>query len=662
MSKALLVTILLFITSIVGLSGQTSGTWALTGNGNCSATGSCTGSNMAGGGGIGAISYVADGAGSNNWGEGSLAAAQTNGDYYQFDLTATDNITISSIALSTKYNNGTAGSAAVFVSVNGGAYNQVGATFTLSTTHTTRTFNTLNYGLLDNQVISVRVYAWGLSNNTKIFYTRNVVITAYTTSATDYFRSITNGNWNDVNTWESSPDGVNWYYATSYPTASASGVYINNGDTVTLTAAAACGNLTYNSGAITLGDYNLSINGTLSGTPYFNYTGSGVPSQTGTVSHVTATTTTPTSLPDTLNTLTVNPGTGNNVALPNDVTTTNLAFTAGGLDLNGNTLTLAGRDFALTSDDAVLTDLTVSLDTTTVNTYGGDSSIARTWTTTGAMSDTATVSLTYPESETAASTVKVWRRAVGDTGIWTLVGEFSVTDNGTTRTVDVTGITSLGGGTGYDWTISDIDQTLPVELSSFTAMITVQQFIRLDWVTQSETAVSGYYLYRNDTHDLASALRINAFISGTNTSQQTSYTFMDREAQTGYTYYYWLQSIDLNGEYEFHGPVSVVLPATDDYLPIIPMQTGLQQPYPNPFSGSAAISFGLVKSEKVDLIVVNVRGEVVRKLLSGTKNVGYHKVVWDGRDDNGKPVSSGVYFVKMTAGYLTSSRKLYLIK
>jgi hypothetical protein len=646
------------------LYSQTNGTWLLTSNGNCTATGYVTGSALTGGGGVGPISYGANGAYANNWTSNSLAQSITANDYFQFSLTTTANVSITTVSLYAMANHPNGALAAMYLSVDGGAYSQIGSQMSLlNGTETQFTISGLNSGILNGRNYSLRLYGWGLSAPNKLIYTRNVVIAGYWSNTSDYFRAINNWSWGNINTWESSPDGVNWYYASLYPTAGANTTTIQNGNVITLNLTAACGNLTYTSGSITLGNYNLTINGTLSGIPYFTYSGTGIPSQAGTVSHVTVTYPTPISLPGTLNTLVIDSGAGNTVIMPNSVTTTNLQFTAGSLNLNNYTLTLAGQDFALSSDNAVLSALGVSV-SGTVNTWGSNESIAHTWTTSGTFTDTLSVYLTYPGTLSSSAFMKVWSRDEGSAVNWTLVGTFPVTDNGSTRTVTVPHVLTLNGSTkgNLNWTISETDQTLPVELSTFLAVITPQNYIMLEWVTQSETNLSGYYLFKNMSNNLNTAERIDIFIPATNTSQETSYIFTDREAIPGFTWYYWLQHIELNGEIAFHGPVSIFLSNSDDYIPPIPLFTGLQEIFPNPFTSPVNISYDLNRESDVNIVIINSRGELVRKLLSANKSAGSYRAQWNGRDERGMSVASGVYFIRMVAGKNVSVKKVVLVK
>ena len=88
----------------------------------------------------------------------------------------------------------------------------------------------------------------------------------------------------------------------------------------------------------------------------------------------------------------------------------------------------------------------------------------------------------------------------------------------------------------------------------------------------------------------------------------------------------------------------------DDDSPTPPFKTNLRGSYPNPFNPTTTIEYSLEKKTKVTLVVYDVSGQRVRTLLSGkTVEEGLHRVNWDGKDDKGKQLSSGVYFCKFLA-------------
>ena len=84
--------------------------------------------------------------------------------------------------------------------------------------------------------------------------------------------------------------------------------------------------------------------------------------------------------------------------------------------------------------------------------------------------------------------------------------------------------------------------------------------------------------------------------------------------------------------------------------------------YPNPFNPSTTISFSTAKADPVQITIYNHRGQAVKTWNLETKAAGNHSVQWDGRDNNGLAVSSGVYFYRMFSGTYSSTRKMVLMK
>jgi len=83
---------------------------------------------------------------------------------------------------------------------------------------------------------------------------------------------------------------------------------------------------------------------------------------------------------------------------------------------------------------------------------------------------------------------------------------------------------------------------------------------------------------------------------------------------------------------------------------------------PNPFNPVTTVSYGLPERGHARLSVYNVSGRLVKVLADGVEDAGYHRVTWDGRDDRGVEVSSGVYFCRMEAAEFTASAKMVLLK
>jgi len=96
---------------------------------------------------------------------------------------------------------------------------------------------------------------------------------------------------------------------------------------------------------------------------------------------------------------------------------------------------------------------------------------------------------------------------------------------------------------------------------------------------------------------------------------------------------------------------------------VITLGTHLGSNYPNPFNPITTIEFITDNTEKnIELIIHNIRGQKVKTLINKKLDAGNHSVIWDGTDDTGKVVSSGVYFYKMNTGDYTSVKKMILMK
>ncbi len=93
-----------------------------------------------------------------------------------------------------------------------------------------------------------------------------------------------------------------------------------------------------------------------------------------------------------------------------------------------------------------------------------------------------------------------------------------------------------------------------------------------------------------------------------------------------------------------------------------PSEFTLQQNYPNPFNPSTTISFFMPQTKNVVLAVYDVNGREIRMLINGSQTAGNHAVRWDGSDNRGLSVSSGVYFYHMRAGDVVQSRKMLLVR
>lgn len=191
------------------------------------------------------------------------------------------------------------------------------------------------------------------------------------------------------------------------------------------------------------------------------------------------------------------------------------------------------------------------------------------------------------------------------------------------------------------------DPTVPVELSSFTATLTAQNFVKLTWVSQTETGMWGYRVYRAESADQASALLLTpTLIPATNTSTTQVYNLEDKDVEIGTTYWYWLEAVELTGAGQFYGqPVSVTVQG--EVPPVLPTASAMDNAYPNPFkqSASTSIDVRIKEGENGTVTIYNILGQAVKTFRVSQ---GTHKLTWNGQDARGNNCGSGIYFYKLS--------------
>ncbi len=208
----------------------------------------------------------------------------------------------------------------------------------------------------------------------------------------------------------------------------------------------------------------------------------------------------------------------------------------------------------------------------------------------------------------------------------------------------------------------DDSQTLPVELSTFGAFNYQGNSVMIQWITQSESNLDGYRIYRNNENTLNSAEMLDTFINGTNTSQPQAYSFIDKTLSGNGIYYYWIQMLDYDGSNSFYGPAIVEYADDFDHSVDIPLVTGLISIYPNPFNPTTTISYSLEFNSPVEVNIYNIKGQLVKSFDLGMQAQGFHKVVWNGESDSGNSLPSGIYFSKMKTQNKVDIKKIMLLK
>lgn len=95
---------------------------------------------------------------------------------------------------------------------------------------------------------------------------------------------------------------------------------------------------------------------------------------------------------------------------------------------------------------------------------------------------------------------------------------------------------------------------------------------------------------------------------------------------------------------------------------IVALKTELYGNYPNPFNPSTTINFSIEQNQQVELAIYNLKGQKVKQLVCDQVLAGQHSVIWNGKNNNGKSVSSGIYFYKLKTDNFEKTKKMILMK
>ena len=146
------------------------------------------------------------------------------------------------------------------------------------------------------------------------------------------------------------------------------------------------------------------------------------------------------------------------------------------------------------------------------------------------------------------------------------------------------------------------------------------------------------------------------------TSSET-YSFSDTDLPDATEVYYYLRQIDLDGSSARSEVIEVSLSSTLISQQVLPLANELRQNFPNPFNPETTISFDLDDHAIVSLHIYDVTGQVVRELISGQNfAAGRYEQLWDGKDNRGLAVGSGLYLYRIQSDKFTAMRKMVLLK
>jgi hypothetical protein len=250
-------------------------------------------------------------------------------------------------------------------------------------------------------------------------------------------------------------------------------------------------------------------------------------------------------------------------------------------------------------------------------------------------------------SGTAA--VTEFENAVNGSGSWYGLGIKGYTGSGNQRffygTWDFNGIDSR----------LDITYELQgVELTNFTATPGYEE-INIRWRVESEEDNIEWRILKAESKN--GDYEKIATIPGRGTEPTPKeYSYVDRNVTLGKTYYYKLADVDSWGKVVYHGPiVATVLKTTKSFK--------LLKYTPAPFTDKVTISYSIFNTIDVSLQIYSNSGSLVKSFIKREHSPGEYSVSWYGKDNSGKKVNSGVYFVRLTTSdNKTETKKVVYLK
>ncbi|MFX1518256.1 MAG: FlgD immunoglobulin-like domain containing protein, partial [Promethearchaeota archaeon] len=210
-------------------------------------------------------------------------------------------------------------------------------------------------------------------------------------------------------------------------------------------------------------------------------------------------------------------------------------------------------------------------------------------------------------------------------------------------------------GNADSWGNISLGPFLP-DLNSFTAL-PLEKEIKIMWSIGSCPEAVGINLYRSKFKNDGFIKINNELINIVNSDSQviTEYTFVDRDVVPKVEYFYKLEKVLKDGRTQFFSEMVSAMIISGFVL---------NQNYPNPFNSLTIINYDIDSEEPVvvSLCIYNVLGQKVKTLVQEEKSTGLYQIEWDGTDEKGNSVSSGVYFYVLKTDKNIDKKKMLLLK
>ena len=206
------------------------------------------------------------------------------------------------------------------------------------------------------------------------------------------------------------------------------------------------------------------------------------------------------------------------------------------------------------------------------------------------------------------------------------------------------------------------DVPVAAELASFASQITVDDNVLLQWGVASQSNNLGWEIFRS-TDNRVFAKVSDLIVGEGNSDEFSSYSYTDGNLPITDVLYYYLNQIDLDGTTSRSQVIEVLFSPTAVSQQALPLVNSLKQNYPNPFNPETTISYDLSGESVVTLTIYDISGQVIRTMVNNqAMSAGQYKSVWDGRDESGIKVASGVYFYQLHTGDFVAKKKMTLLQ
>ncbi len=259
------------------------------------------------------------------------------------------------------------------------------------------------------------------------------------------------------------------------------------------------------------------------------------------------------------------------------------------------------------------------------------------------------------------------------TSQWEIAGTGSQDIDAVNDVITVNGLTTeLARFSLFTLGSVSTDNALPVELALFT-LASGTSGVELFWSTESERDNLGFEVWRKSAVERdyvkISDYDSNGDLAGLGTSSYgQDYYLMDTDVETGRRYSYQLRSRDYDGTLNVYPAKDIVYTGRASLVTVsgmVPRKPELAQNYPNPFNGVTRMDFAVPVAEagqNVSLAIYDLRGRLVRQLINTPLVEGRYFTVWDGRNQQGADVASGMYLYLLRVGKTQLAKRLTLLK